>query len=222
MAFDHFPADLALPGDLGGVQNRAVRKTHRLQKTGETANVPDQALGLDLFAYIQGRIGPQGLFRIRGSQHQRQHSQAEVLFQIESRPQFGRHERVQRFQHGPTCQQIDARPLQLSRAGTGEDELPARSLLHEQMDRIEQGGNFLNFIQHDRPGWRGCSHDFFQPLRPRFDRPETTRDQAGRSTGRPDRSAAARSIYRCRGPKRKKLPSGDRKKRLIVSINAAD
>lgn len=65
-------------------------------------------------------------------------------------------------------QQIDLCPLQLARAGAGENEPAAAALLlDELMHHGEHGGSALYLVHHDDPGFGSTLDELPQPLGPR-------------------------------------------------------
>ena len=79
----------------------------------------------------------------------RRHAKIERLFQIEVSPQFGGHERMQRFPGGPASQQVYSGAAELASAGAGKDELYFPLLFDEQMGHFQQFRKLLNFVNNN-------------------------------------------------------------------------
>ena len=146
-------------------------KADGFQKSGETADGANQSFHLDFFPQVETVIGPQNLSRLPGGKDDRQHAEMKRLFQIEASPQFGGHERVQRFSGSPAAKEVYSGAAEFASAGAGKNELYSPFLFDEQVGYFEQCRKFLNFIDHNTGDVGPGGNQFAQAFRPGRERP---------------------------------------------------
>ncbi len=206
----------AIAGQVGDVQQSAVGEGDRFEETRELADVAHQSFRLDLLPKVEGGIRPQRVRALGGAPYQGQHALAQSALEVETAAQLGRHEGRHDAPRRPAAEQVDP-ALRILRA---LEPVRAKTVPLESM----------------RAWTTSSSSGAFCTSSMTTGRPSAARTRSRRRSGRASRSrwtsgwrrstqSASGKRWRSqvdlpvpRGPKRKKLRSGGRKNRCMISI----
>jgi hypothetical protein len=86
--------------------------------------------------------------------------------QLETTPELGRHEGMKGAHESPPRQQVHAFPLELARAGAGEDEPETAAPLDQIVDHVQEDGRLLHLVDHHHAPVRIAGDQLPQPFRP--------------------------------------------------------
>jgi hypothetical protein len=124
----------------------------QFQKPTERRHVADERLLEDFFFEIGLGIGLEepAAKPFWPTDHGRERPKSQDTAKIEVPTQLPDRQRKQRVGPGPAAEEIRRRAPELPRTGTGHDERdPTAERIQQELNLVEQGRQFLNFIDDD-------------------------------------------------------------------------